>query len=163
MALARSRRMSRSVPASAASYLAAFGGRGEGREQGGRDKPGGVVSLDAAVGGVFGGGVHEAEGGGGQPVLWQVGAEGSSALPALDEGLHTAQDRVVDTADPLGGQFPVGGQQDVAELVDQLPGGGHQPGERRGRVAAGVGGAENRVRGPEGPSHDCIDEWNASE
>ena len=96
--------MSSPVPASPGACLAAFGGRGEGRKQGGRDKPGGHAGLDAAGGGVFGGGVHEAEGGGGQPVLWQVGAEGSGAPAALDEGLHPAQDRVVNAADPLGGQ-----------------------------------------------------------
>ena len=50
-------------------------GRGEGGLQGGGDEPGSVGGLDAAGGDVLGRSVHEAERGGGQPVLWQVGAE----------------------------------------------------------------------------------------
>lgn len=134
-----------------------FCGRGEGCEQGGGDEPGCAVSVDAAGGGVFGRGVHEAEGGGGQPLPRQVGAEGSGALSSPDEVLHAAQDRVVDAADALGREFPLGGQQEVAELVDDLPGRGDQPGERLGWFAGGVGGAEGGVGSLDGSGQDGVD------
>jgi hypothetical protein len=39
----------------------------------------------------------------------------------FDEALHAAQDPVVDAADALGRKLALRGQQDVAELVDDLP------------------------------------------
>jgi hypothetical protein len=125
------------VRCSRLASLAAFRRRGEGREQRGRDEPGGVVSCEAAGGGVFGCGVHEAEGGGDQPLPRQVGAERPGVLSSPDEGLHPVQDRVVDAADALGGQFPLRGQQDVPEPVDDLPGRGDEPQAVCGRVQDG--------------------------
>jgi hypothetical protein len=56
----------------------------------------------------------------------------------FDEGLHAAQDPVVDAADALGRELALRGQQDVAELVDDLPRRRDQPGQRLGRVAGGA-------------------------
>jgi hypothetical protein len=39
----------------------------------------------------------------------------------FDEGLHAAQDSVVDAANALGRELALRGQQNVAELVDDLP------------------------------------------
>jgi hypothetical protein len=89
--------------------------------------------------------MHEAEGGGDQPLPRQVGAEGSVALSPPDEGLHTTQDGVVDAADALRGELTLRGQQDVTELVDDRPGRANQPGERVTGAAAGVGGVEDQV------------------
>ena len=65
--------------------------------------------------------MHEAVRGGDQPLLWHVSAEGPGALPLLDDGLHAAQDPVVDAADAFGREFALRGEKDVAELVDDLP------------------------------------------
>src|SRR5690348_12986128 len=83
--------------------------RGEGREQGGGDEPGCVVRIEPPGGGVLGRGVHEAVGGGDQPLLRQVAAEGPGALSMFDEGLHAAQDPVVNAADPLGRELALRG------------------------------------------------------
>jgi len=50
-----------------------------------------------------------------------VAAESSGALSLLDQGLHAAQDPVMDAADALGRELALRGQQDVAEPVDELP------------------------------------------
>jgi hypothetical protein len=63
-------------------------------------------------------------------LLRQVAAEGPGALSLFDEGLHAAQDPVVDAADALGRELALRGQQDVAELVDDLPRRRDQLGER---------------------------------
>ncbi len=110
--------------------------RGEGCEQGSGDEPGRIVGVEPA-GGVLGRGVHEAVGGGDQPLLWQVAAEGPGPLPLIDEGPHAAQDPVVDAADALRRELTLCGQQDVAELVDDLPRRRDQPGERVAGVAGG--------------------------
>jgi hypothetical protein len=54
-------------------------------------------------------------------LLRQVAAEGPGGLSLSDEGLHAVQDPVVDAADALGRELALRGQQDVAELVDDLP------------------------------------------
>jgi hypothetical protein len=56
-------------------------GRGEGRDEGGGDEPGRVVGLQPPGGGVLGGRVHQAVGGGDQPRLRQVAA--AAAMPAM--------------------------------------------------------------------------------
>ena len=91
--------------------------RAERREQGGGDQAGRVPGVEPPGGGVLGGGVHEAVRGGDQPLPRHVAAEGPGALALLDQGLHAAQDPVVDAADALGREFALRGQQDVAELV----------------------------------------------
>jgi MFS family permease len=55
----------------------------------------------------------------------------------------------MDTADALGREFALRGQQDVAELVHELPRRRDQPRQRLGRVAGGVGAIQDRV----GPLH----------
>ena len=98
--------------------------RGDSREQGSGDEPGCVVGVEPPGGGVFGGGVHETVGGGDQPLPRQV----AGPLPVLDEGPDAAQDPVVDAADALGRELTLRGQQDGAELVDDLPRRRDQPG-----------------------------------
>jgi hypothetical protein len=94
-------------------------------------------------------------------LLWHVAAEGPGALALLDQGVHAAQDPVVDAADALGREFALRGQQDVAELVDELPRRRDQPAQRAGRVARGVGGVQDRVGPLHGPDQDGVNEIGA--
>ncbi len=64
-------------PGAGHSWLVMFSGRGGGGEQGAGDEPGCVVSVDAADSDILCRGVHEAAGGGDQPVPWQAAAEES--------------------------------------------------------------------------------------
>jgi hypothetical protein len=71
------------------------------------------------------------------------------------------RDPVVDAADALGREFPLCGQQDVAELVDELPRRRDQPGQRVGRVAGGVGGVQDLVALLHRPDQDGVGQVGA--
>src|SRR4029453_5309879 len=88
--------MSLAVSSGSSRPAAGSSARGGQRGWGGGEEAGCGVGAEPAGGGVLGRGGHEAVGGGDQPLLRQVAAEGSGALSLFDEALHAAQDPVVD-------------------------------------------------------------------
>src|SRR5690606_21393531 len=70
-----------------------------------------------------------------QPAKRQDGAEITTRTAAIDDSFHAGENAIVTVTDPLGGQDSLSSGQQPPVPVEELLGGGDQPGERFGGAA----------------------------